>query len=117
MRYSSEGSEKSCEAFGRLAGTLVRVPSEQGGTTEMELKDFVIGETFWTEEGAFRCTDVATRLVIAVKLGGGVRGDPLQRRRPPAGLQGMPRRHNQCDGEVLFNLHMHNVTLFVTLCK
>lgn len=35
----------------------------------MELSDFVIGETFWTEEGAFRCTDVGTRVVVAVKLG------------------------------------------------
>jgi hypothetical protein len=35
----------------------------------MELCDFVIGETFWTQAGAFRCTDVGTRVVVAVKLG------------------------------------------------
>ena len=35
----------------------------------MELNDFVIGETFWTHHGAFRCTDVGTRVVVAVKLG------------------------------------------------
>ena len=35
----------------------------------MELSDFVIGETFWTHAGAFRCTDIATRVVVAVKLG------------------------------------------------
>src|SRR5262249_8244072 len=35
----------------------------------MELRDFVIGETFWTHAGAFRCTDVGTRVVVAVKLG------------------------------------------------
>ena len=34
-----------------------------------ELSDFVIGETFWTEEGAFRCTDIGRRVVVAVKLG------------------------------------------------
>ncbi len=35
----------------------------------MELSDFAIGETFWTHAGAFRCTDVGTRVVVAVKLG------------------------------------------------
>ena len=36
---------------------------------QMELHDFVIGETFWTHAGAFRCTDIGTRVVVAVKLG------------------------------------------------
>lgn len=35
----------------------------------MELRDFVIGATFWTHSGAFRCTDIGTRVVVAVKLG------------------------------------------------
>jgi hypothetical protein len=35
----------------------------------MESRDFVIGETFWTQAGAFRCTDIGTRVVVAVKLG------------------------------------------------
>jgi hypothetical protein len=35
----------------------------------MELNEFVIGETFRTEAGAFRCTDIGTRVVVAVKLG------------------------------------------------
>ena len=35
----------------------------------MELRDFVIGETFWTHGGVFRCTDIGTRVVVAVKLG------------------------------------------------
>ena len=35
----------------------------------MELSDFVIGETFWTHHGAFRCTNIGTRVVVAVKLG------------------------------------------------
>ena len=35
----------------------------------MEFNDFVIGETFWTQQGAFRCTDIGTRVVVAVKLG------------------------------------------------
>ena len=34
----------------------------------MELSDFAIGETFWTHAGAFRCTDIGTRVVVAVKL-------------------------------------------------
>ncbi len=35
----------------------------------MELRDFVIGDTFCTHHGAFRCTDIGTRVVVAVKLG------------------------------------------------
>ena len=35
----------------------------------MELRDFVSGETSWTHAGAFRCTDIGTRVVVAVKLG------------------------------------------------
>ena len=35
----------------------------------MELSDFAIGETFWTHAGAFRCTDIGTRVVVAVMLG------------------------------------------------
>ena len=35
----------------------------------MELSDFAIGETFWTHAGAFRCTDIGTGVVVAVKLG------------------------------------------------
>ena len=34
----------------------------------MELSDFAIGETFWRRVGAFRCTDLGTRVVVAVKL-------------------------------------------------
>ena len=30
---------------------------------------FVIGETFWTHSGEFRCTDIGTRVVVAVRLG------------------------------------------------
>jgi hypothetical protein len=37
--------------------------------SNMKLSDFVIGETFWTHGGEFRCTDVGTRVVVAVKLG------------------------------------------------
>ena len=35
----------------------------------MELSDFVIGDTFCTHHGAFLCTDIGTRVVMAVKLG------------------------------------------------
>ena len=35
----------------------------------MKRSDFMIGETFWTQSGAFRCTDIGTRVVVAVKLG------------------------------------------------
>ena len=35
----------------------------------MKLSDFLIGETFWTHGGAFLCTDIGTRVVVAIKLG------------------------------------------------
>ena len=35
----------------------------------MELSDFAIGETFCTYHGVFRCTDIGTRVVVAVRLG------------------------------------------------
>lgn len=35
----------------------------------MKFGDFVIGEMFWTQHGAFRCTDIGARVVVAVKLG------------------------------------------------
>ena len=35
----------------------------------MKFGDFVIGATFCTQHGAFRCTDIGTRVVVAVKLG------------------------------------------------
>jgi hypothetical protein len=35
----------------------------------MKHSDFVIGKTFWTPSGAFYCTDIGTRVVVAVKLG------------------------------------------------
>jgi hypothetical protein len=38
-------------------------------TANMDLSAFAIGETFWTHAGAFRCTDIGTRVIVAVKLG------------------------------------------------
>ena len=35
----------------------------------MDLREFVIGELFWTHTGAFRCTDIGSRVVVAVQLG------------------------------------------------
>lgn len=35
----------------------------------MEFSDFEIGREFWTRSGRWRCTDVGTRVVIAIKLG------------------------------------------------
>jgi hypothetical protein len=45
------------------------VTIRQRRTATMELSDFAIGETFCTHAGAFRCTDIGTRVVVAVKLG------------------------------------------------
>ncbi|CAB1369802.1 hypothetical protein [Denitratisoma oestradiolicum] len=35
---------------------------------ELEHKDFYIGLEFWTESGQWRCTDVGTRTICAIKL-------------------------------------------------
>lgn len=35
----------------------------------MKLSEFVIGETFWTSTGEFRCTDIGTRVVVAIAIG------------------------------------------------
>ncbi len=51
----------------RSAGDGVTIREKR--TATMERSDFAIGETFWTHGGAFRCTDVGTRVVVAVKLG------------------------------------------------
>ncbi|MPZ21588.1 MAG: hypothetical protein GEV06_27405 [Luteitalea sp.] len=46
-----------------------RLQVHEGAIGNMEHRDFVIGETFWTVEGQFRCTDIGARVVVAVKLG------------------------------------------------
>ena len=35
----------------------------------MEHGDFRIGSRFWTAAGEWRCTDVGTRTIVAVKIG------------------------------------------------
>jgi hypothetical protein len=35
----------------------------------MKLSDFNIGESFWNETGEWRCTDIGSRVVVAIKLG------------------------------------------------
>ena len=67
---ASRGREKTplnAPGWMRSAGDGVTIRERRIAT--MELSDFAIGETFWTHVGAFRCTDVGTRVVVAVKLG------------------------------------------------
>jgi hypothetical protein len=67
---ASKGREKTLSERARLdeiGGDGVTIRERR--TATMELSDFAIGETFWTHVGAFRCTDVGTRVVVAVKLG------------------------------------------------
>jgi len=45
----------------------------------MEHADFFIGREFWTETGLWRCTDVGTRTICAIKL----EGDPRNWVGPP----------------------------------
>jgi hypothetical protein len=45
----------------------------------LEHKDFYIGREFWTATGRWRCTDVGTRTICAIKL----EGDPENWIGPP----------------------------------
>ena len=36
--------------------------------TELEHGDFFIGREFWTEAGRWRCTDVGTRTICAIRI-------------------------------------------------
>ncbi|MDK9726276.1 MAG: hypothetical protein OEL88_15525 [Sterolibacteriaceae bacterium MAG5] len=36
--------------------------------TELEHGDFFIGREFWTEVGRWRCTDVGTRTICAIRI-------------------------------------------------
>jgi hypothetical protein len=38
-------------------------------TLNMKHEDFCIGAEFWTATGTWRCTDVGTRTIVAIKLG------------------------------------------------
>jgi hypothetical protein len=63
---------KGEEAFERcrwIGAAALGVTTRESPTGLMELSDFAIGETFWTHHGAFRRTDIGTRVVVAVKLG------------------------------------------------
>src|SRR4051812_38457047 len=67
---ASRGREKTplkAPGWMRSAGDGVTIRERRIAT--MELSDFAIGETFWTHAGQFRCTDIGTRVVVAVKLG------------------------------------------------
>src|SRR5712691_1879321 len=59
-----DASERSHVSGTAAGGVTIR----ERRTATMELIDFAIGETFWTHVGAFRCTDVGTLVVVAVKL-------------------------------------------------
>lgn len=45
----------------------------------LQLHHFTIGREFWTETGRWRCTDMGTRTICAIKLD----GDPCNWNGPP----------------------------------
>lgn len=52
-----------CKMVGpRVTGT----PNLRGN--QMKHSDFVIGETFWWSRLPWRCTDIGTRIVMAIRL-------------------------------------------------
>ena len=46
----------------------------------MRLADYKIGESFWTPTGEWRCTDIGTRVITAIKLD---QADPRNYNGPP----------------------------------
>jgi len=48
----------------------------------LEHRNFSIGVEFWTETGRWRCTDVGSRTICAIKLD----GDPRDWDGPPYGV-------------------------------
>jgi hypothetical protein len=46
----------------------------------MKTSDFTIGQEFWTDGGHWRCTDIGTRTIIAIKLD---QKDPRNYNGPP----------------------------------
>lgn len=60
---------------GRAAGLASRPD------LEMEHSDFAIGKEFRTETGTWRCTDIGTRTIIAIKVSD--RDDPSWFNGPP----------------------------------
>ena len=66
---SNQGMESrdSTRLLAGFSGRRATIGERLNG--RMELSNFVIGETFWTHHGAFLCTDIGTRVVVAVKLG------------------------------------------------
>ena len=57
---------------------------------------FRIGDRFWTATGAWQCTDVGTRTVVAVKIDATVAADPSWLHGPPyAVAEGVFDEHDQ----------------------
>jgi len=50
------------------------------GEFAMTLHDFKIGNAFWTRTGEWRCTDIGTRVVVAIRLD---QDDPTWYNGPP----------------------------------
>lgn len=76
----AEAQEKVASAQAELEklesqeqGTHVaRFPSHE--VSVLNHRDFYIGKEFWTESGPWRCTDVGTRTICAIRLVGDPRG-------------------------------------------
>jgi hypothetical protein len=51
----------------------------------MQHKDFVIGETFWCGGRQWRCTDIGTRVITAIRLDRVDVGSPAPERRRTLG--------------------------------
>lgn len=49
----------------------------------MEHADFVIGQSFWTDTGEWICTDIGTRVIVAIKANW---DDPSWHNGPPYAL-------------------------------
>jgi hypothetical protein len=62
----------------------------------MKLHEFAIGVVFWCNEQSWRCTDIGTRVIAAIKLDR--EGDPSWYRGPPYAVAEVVFDESDMDG-------------------
>jgi hypothetical protein len=75
--------EERTEYESRLNARAESERDDQADDDGMKLTDFKIGQSFWTTTGEWRCTDIGTRVVVAIHIGKMERQDPTWLNGPP----------------------------------
>ena len=103
---AARGGAAKSEAKAAAARRTAKAAARRRSRLEMQLGDFTIGREFLYGERRWRCTDIGTRVIVAIRLdqtevctlddwgktrGEGRRPDPSTRRKPPARAGSMAR--------------------------